>query len=610
MRQYGPVAANDASFEDHTLRAARKAEVSPIEFEHPYLQQTLLVFKGEPTHSVILTGTPGDGKTHICRKVWALLGGSEALFEANSTYLSLTLPSGLTVHIISDMSAWVPQQGQSWNPKDEALMQQFCQAIYGHIEGHCFLIAVNDGQLIESWRRLIQTEVVQSARTLFEELLVADEQDALGVRLKFFNMSRGASAELLDNALPAFINHPGWRACFEGAEQHWPTYGVASPIRRNYELLCSPEVQSRLRSLFELCDYNGLHISIRQILTLLANAVLGHAGPEVQDGLMQPGDVATIIRNGTVAQASIYNNLFGGNLSEARREALSVFNYLDRFRIGHETTNRVDNLLIFGETHEDLRPYFDRFLGADTFYGAVEEYRLARDQYIEGADEDGVNSTAFLPMLVARRRALFFQITEADADELPPWNLTVFRYAGEFLQRIVHVLKSKREVEDQLVGQLVRGLNRIFVGMLVSNDQELYLGTSLRSTSARVSRLLEGKISVEPERGEGVQVILEHGKPTLRVSLDYGIHRDLTLNLVRYEFLARVAEGALPSSFSKECYEDVLSFKSQVLAGLAERKRSNKESSPTTLVFKPLLLDDHGNPIPGKAIRITTEVAS
>ena len=35
---------------------------------------------------------------------------------------------------------------------------------------------------------------------------------------------------------------------------------------------------------------------------------------------------------------------------------------------------------------------------------------------------------------------------------------------------------------------------------------------------------------------------------------------------MRFEFLTRVANGALPSSFSKECYEDVIAFKTKVLS--------------------------------------------
>ena len=40
----------------------------------------------------------------------------------------------------------------------------------------------------------------------------------------------------------------------------------------------------------------------------------------------------------------------------------------------------------------------------------------------------------------------------------------------------------------------------------------------------------------------------------------------LPLTLTRFEFLMRVAQGALPSSFSKECYEDIISFKTKVLS--------------------------------------------
>jgi hypothetical protein len=57
-----------------------------------------------------------------------------------------------------------------------------------------------------------------------------------------------------------------------------------------------------------------------------------------------------------------------------------------------------------------------------------------------------------------------------------------------------------------------------------------------------------------------------------------------------------VAEGALPSSFSKECYEDMLAFKTLILAKLVERRRQQGSDELTTLNFKLLELDDYGNP--------------
>lgn len=605
VRQYGPIASNKSAYEEHIHKSAKKNGVTPILFPHPYEQRLLEAFQvsAEEQRSVILTGTAGDGKTHLCHQVWRMLGDDASW--GTDTYVHRVLPNGMTLHVVKDLTAWSPPAGEK-----EAFLESFSSSLFNGPGTNCYLIAVNDGQLIESWRRLPDTEAVVKARTLFEELLIEDKQSADTIRLWFYNLSRSSSAELLDQALPAFLGHEGWGRCFTGEEGQRLEYGAQSPIRRNYDLLSTELVQKRLRQLFELCDYNELHIPIREILTLLANAILGH--PSCGDALMLPSDVVAIIKNKTVAAASLYNNLLGGNLKASRRETIGVFNYLDRFRIGHETTNRVDNMLIFGDADEELRDYFERFLASDTFYGAGEAYREAQKYYIEGADENEEKNIAFLKMLISQRRGLFFQIPDAEADELHLWDLTVFRYAGEYLTKVIQVLNSKKDaptrIDRSILGRLVKGLNRVFVGMLVISEHELYLGTSLRSTSAKVSRILEESISVKRKLGEQVEVVWDHNGPALRVALSDSIHRIFALNLVRYEFLSRVATGALPSSFSKECYEDVLSFKSQVLAALDERRAlSDDEDDTSTLTFRPLILDDNGVPKMGETIEVSTE---
>lgn len=604
VRQYGPIASNKSAYEEQIHLAAKRNNVEPIFFVHPYQHRVFEAFKVDATEqrSVLLTGTPGDGKTHLCHQVWRMLGGDDASW-GTETYINRVLPNGMTLHVVKDLTAW-----STFNGEKEALLQLFCESIFGTQGNDCFLIAVNDGQLIESWRRLPDTAVVLQARELFEELLVEDEHSAEGVRLWFYNLSRSPSADLLDQALAAFLGHEGWRWCFDGESGLRPAYAPGSPIRHNYDLLSDKHIQKRLRELFELCDYNGLHIPIRDILSLLANAILGH--PDCGDALMLPTNVPGIIAKGTQAKASLYNNLLGGNLSASRSEGIGVFNYLERFRIGHETTNRIDNILIFGDADDELRAYFDRFLGSDPMYGAGEAYCAAQKHYIEGADEDEAKSADFLQMLIAQRRALFFQIPDNEAEELHLWDLTVFRYAGEYLANVVRVLNPKLNnsprVDRGILGRLVKGLNRVFVGMLVTSEHELYLGTSLRSTTAKVSRILEESISVNPKLGERVDLVWYRNGPALRVGLSNQINRFFSLNLVRYEFLSRVATGALPSSFSKECYEDVLSFKSQVLAALAERRAGDGEEDDSILTFRPLVLDDNGNPKMGEVIEVLT----
>jgi hypothetical protein len=94
-----------------------------------------------------------------------------------------------------------------------------------------------------------------------------------------------------------------------------------------------------------------------------------------------------------------------------------------------------------------------------------------------------------------------------------------------------------------------------------------------------------------------VELLLVNGKPTLSVQFSPTIFASMPLNLTRYEFLSRVAEGALPGSFSRECYEDMLAFKSRLLTCLNERRRGDGITESNTVAFHLLTLDPAGNPL-------------
>ena len=598
LRKYGPTPRNDNMYDEAIHRSALWAKLKPITFEHPSHDEIFECFSAASSpRSVVLTGAAGDGKTHLCRQVWHSTTGNVLLDEPYvSTEINFQDRGSVRLHIIKDLSEWTPQAGADWEREKERVLQRFCDSLYEVEPKEIFLIAANDGQLVDSWRFLSDTESVVKTRKLFEYLLVNDLRSDEGARLKFFNLSRGDSADLLERALDALISHEGWSHCYQGSAGESDAFGPSCPIRHNYELLQTPLVRRRLKELFQLCDFNELHIPIRQILLLLSNAILGHPG--VKDRLMVARDVPAIVRSGTVAKASLYNNMFGGNLLETRRDGITVFNYLNRFRIGYETSNRIDNILIFGEADEELRPYFEQLLVDDRFYGADDSYYAAQRNYVEGTDEDQSGSTDFLEMLVSQRRGLFFKIVPELEQDLHLWDLTVFKYAGEYLDRVVNVLRHGSSVEHPILARIVRGLNRIFIGMLVADDRELHLATSLSFSNARVSRILEDSIPVRRRGHERVELILRGGVPALNVVLTDSLNCALDLHLVRYEFLSRVAEGALPNSFSRECYEDMLAFKSQLLARLSDRQRLYETTNESkVLTFRLLNLDDLGNPI-------------
>jgi hypothetical protein len=160
----------------------------------------------------------------------------------------------------------------------------------------------------------------------------------------------------------------------------------------------------------------------------------------------------------------------------------------------------------------------------------------------------------------------------------------------------LRVLKSGGKVDRSILARLVRGLNRVFVGMLVATDRELLLATSFSFSSSKVSQILEDRIPVTPRLYERVELTIDGEKPALTVQLSDAIRCGLPLNLTRFEFLSRVAEGALPGSFSRECYEDMLAFKSRLLGSLAERRRIEQAGDTPPLTFRLMNLDALGNP--------------
>lgn len=602
VRIYGPIPTKDNLYDENLRRHARRKGIQQILFEHPFEAPVMECFdltKGFKA-SVILTGTAGDGKTFLCGRVWERLGGNADIWAGQDTHcehevqLSADADGGarrVRLHILRDLSAWVPVQGADWLPEKRDLMLRFCRSLYADRPEDLFLIAANDGQLTETFRRLLPSEEAQHAKEVIEELLVTDKESVPGSALRLFNLSRGSSAALLKRALDAFLAHEGWERCRAEASAPDQLFGDECPIRRNYELLQSHLVRDRLTALFELCDQNGLHVPVRQILILLSNSVLGH--PKAKDHLMSADDVPRVIADNTRSLASIYNNIFGGNLSENRRGNSIIFEYLERFQIGRETSNRFDNILIFGESHEHLQEQFSRLVESDRFYGADAAYAAARRNYIEGADESPEAASAFLDLLVSQRRRLFFKVPTEDVEDLRLWDLTVFKYGGEYLDHVLGPLRKGDAVRRHILGRIIRGANRIFTGMLINSEHELFLASSASLSQARVSRFLDERISVTPRHGgERVDIMFEVDHPYLIVCLGGNFSCKFQLTLTRYEYLSRVAEGAMPNSFSKECFEDVMAFKSRLMRELEARESGHSENGE--VVFRVLEVDATG----------------
>jgi hypothetical protein len=588
LRQYGPIPRNDNMYDEAIQRALAKGKVQPIRFDSEYLDELVENFRSTQSCSVILTGTAGDGKTFYCREVWQALGGSAHDWERGGKIQSLAI-AHKTLVVVKDLSELLSGEKSS-------LLSSVAEAITNPDSPEVYLIAANDGQLVEAWAVAGSAPAVQTVRRGIEDLLVGDQREKANLHLRLYNLSRLSAARALPRILNAVLQHPGWNECSSCPYREPSDLSQRCPIWENKSRLEGKSgettTRDRLIDLLELAELNGLHLPIRQLLLLTANTLLGH--PEGKDRLLSCRQIPQIVSNGQASLASLYRNILGENLTQRKRDSTDVFTVLGRFGIGTETNNRIDNILIFGEDSPDLKSYYDEFVLADEYYGANQNYRATQRAYLEGTLSEG--GKEFLGMLRTQRQRLFFTIPSERAADMNVWDLTMFQNAGEYLESVYRSLQQGEKIPKKIVSRLVRGLNRIFTGLLVSNQDELILATSGSYSQARISKVFEDSISVSKKRGEFVAVELgtDHGQPELVVS--FSAHPEvpsvaLRLHLIRYEYLSRVAEGVLPSSFSQECYTDILAFKTQVLSQLSRRRQLEEELEETDNYVTLRLLD-------------------
>ena len=238
-------------------------------------------------------------------------------------------------------------------------------------------------------------------------------------------------------------------------------------------------------------------------------------------------------------------------------------------RRGEESSNAADGLLVYGKDDSRLQADFARLVASDPTYGAGAAFRAAQDAYLEGHEGARVEggSAEFLEMLEDQRRRLFFTLPDGEPG-YPHWSMTAFRFAGDYLETI-DALKAKRPVSDAVRGRIAKGLNRVLTGLLLENVDRIFIASSGGFTQSRVSVLCDHETPSRRQAGVGmaIRLVEETGRPLLDISLAAGPGNSVSFDLtpIRHEFLSRVAEGALPASFSNECLEDLLAFKAKLL---------------------------------------------
>jgi len=600
LRSYGPTPNNSTLFDEFVTDNLVKAKVKPITLSSPQLEKIKeRVSSGEPG-SILIAGTAGDGKTYHCRGLWTHLGGAEKDWTAKTTVKHLKLADGRQAIFVKDLSELNDEES-------DVALKVMERSMNGDDAQSFVVIAANHGQILERLRDLGKRQGrIHPLRKPIQDAFLQHGASPAG--LAIFDLSRTTRRESLSEVLKAVAGHQEWDNCKQCSLR---IVGRLCPIYENRTRvlgeLDNGLFAKRLGDIVEVSRLNGWHLPVRDLLALASNLILGHGDAKLaKEGLMACSDVAKIQEKGAIEEASLYGNVFGSNLPLRRAMSRPVFRALASFGVGTETTNAADGLMVYGAEDPKLMDAFSRLLSSDVVYGATQGYLASLQRYLEGDEAARIDNGAqeFLDRLQAQRRRLFFTIPDTEK-EYDHWLMTAFRFAGDYLE-MIDLLAEGKGVSESTRGRLVRGLNRVMTGLLIENNDKLFVASSGGFTQSRISVLCDTEAAARRSGGVGMRIKLDPltEKATVDVALAAGANHSasFTLSPVRFEFLCRVAEGALPGSFSNECLEDMLAFKAKLLRKaellradrLAEDEEPGVDDGALTLNFIEMEQNGHG----------------
>lgn len=575
LHGYAPVMENKGMTAEQLSRLSVRTGIAPLKFVHPGYEALCSAIKADAAASknVILTGTAGDGKTTLCFDLFRELGGSNPGADGGLQTLTISGDDGpREVTFIFDMSQWREKKGEHLLPEQVAILQEFAKSVFGESQ-QLFVIAVNDGQLHEVFGYLPPQvdPVLLRLKDEIATLHVHGIQES-AYRLRLINLSRISSRLLMERCLAAVLDREEW-VCLE-EESGNPLFSSKSSLRSNYQLLCSRTVRSRLVTLAELADAAGYHLPIRGILCLITNALLGN--PNAKDSILRPGTHAAKALEKLPHLAALHRTLFGEHLSAIARNKREVFRFLSMLQIGEETTNDLDELLIFGPVGDDeLQKRYAKVVEPDPLQQRSPDLPVLAKHYVRG-DLSEDDTTRLLKELAAERRRLFLIVSDEELESLDLWRSSVFHHAGDYIRKLLRPLQDGKGISYSLMQRLIAGLNRVWTGQLISSlPDELYLCTGLDVTNATVSDVLCAEIEISGTGNSRIDFDLSGADQRPQMTLVLGDRKfPITLTLARFEFLFRVADGAMPTSFSREAFEDFSMLKQRCISALSPATNS------------------------------------
>ena len=587
LAAYAPTSQNKASYDEHVSRYVKKLGVKEINIDNGLFIKLFNTFREDPK-SIIISGSAGDGKTYLLRKLYESFDGNTSKWSKD--YIPELIYNNKKIKFIKDFT--------EIESKDKIdVLNGLYQSIYKDTN-ELYIIAANDGILTDTLREYIKENDYFSE--LLNNIEKNIENNGANTELTLLDLSQTSSYKNFELLLNEVL-----KSCDE-YESDCPSLvnnDIFCPIHSNIELLKQSHIQKQLISVIRSCDLNYNHITLRKLFMLISNMILGYKG-EKRIFTCCNDAIEYFKESHQKSDASFYNNIFADNLSKSKQEQ-SPFKELRELKIGYETTNNIDNFILFGDIkHSELymKELLNPFFNFNTFNGV-------RENYLNESDEDISNEIQ--KYLIFLRRHLFFNYQKEiilDNITICSKDLITYEYSEVFYTEVITPLKQNLKVSKHIIKDLALGLNRVFLGELLSKDanDKLYIATSLTGTTSKLSsEILSSIVFNQKHINQGIhlQIINGFDDEYCRINLEIEYNSKsivkLEMDLHMFEFLQRIADGILPTSFSVEYYERVLTFKSQIINYILEHQDLEQDIS-----FNLFTLNDSEGTIQSDEIQV------
>ena len=510
LKNFGPwQGSSNQQAENNAINSRTNNNVEPFNFDitaqKAYIEALNGFITKHESKVVFISGQAGDGKTHFLRKIFIdpnLLNQTSEIWEQYKRDTVFSVSSyGVTFTIVKDFSGIASDDtkllDQVFVPIEEIIEQK-------NDSPHIVLIAANNGKILEHFAARAEAKAnakensaINSAlvNTLESFVLLGKGKDKLdNSRIVCFDMAKCMNKKLVCDVFKEVINRDDWQKCSECALHS------DCPIFRNRNMLLNNEVfYERLGQMFELLIDDGAHFTMRNILLLVANTLLGRQASTIKERFYTCKKFKNAkSRSGDWKDKDVspLDNIFGANfvLKDKITADTIIFKQLEPLAVGHSTTKLIDNFILFGHDDEILSlasKYQDLVNSPDNVFGyskklseLLEELHESELDILDKSDSDDDLPNSHKEMqklLLSLRRMVFFTMDSSKESKnlFDPFLMTAYKFSQEYFELKQLLSNENKQLKlNQTIKSILTGCNRVFTSLMVLSQQSSLVVTS------------------------------------------------------------------------------------------------------------------------------------